>query len=258
MDVGANLGWMAALAAHWGCRVIAFEPQRHLRSFWRATSALNRWDDRVVWVPAAVGERTGAVARLARPVGDWGQVHAGTPASNAAAAASRDNFLPDDASVDDVAVVRVSDIVQAATAIKIDVEGSEAAAMRSCKPLLQAATLQLAAIEFQGSTDVEYSEGVFAQLADGGMSSYIFQEEYFRFAPACQHYRFPLVFLVEFVALVILRCGYVCRAFPANSYPPSSSPCTVQEHPLLLPPPSGVSHHGNRRIPRTFPIKTVR
>jgi len=27
VDVGANLGWMAALAAHWGCRVIAFEPQ---------------------------------------------------------------------------------------------------------------------------------------------------------------------------------------------------------------------------------------
>ena len=27
VDVGANLGWLAALAAHWGCRVIAFEPQ---------------------------------------------------------------------------------------------------------------------------------------------------------------------------------------------------------------------------------------
>ena len=173
---------MAALAAHWGCRVIAFEPQRHLRAFWRTTSALNRWGDRVVWVPAAVGERTGSTARLARPVGDWGQVHAGTQQSNAAAAASRDNFLPDDASIDDVAVVRVSDVVQAAAAIKIDVEGSEAAAMRSCEHLLLAASLQLAAIEFQGSTDADYSEGLFAKLAEGGMSSYIFQEEYFRFA----------------------------------------------------------------------------
>ncbi len=192
---------MAALAAHWGCRVIAFEPQviglkfyktnlsyflqRHLRSFWRATSALNRWSSRVVWVPAAVGESTGEVFQLQRPVGDWGQVHAGTNASNAAEAASHDNFLPGDASVDHVAVVRVSDIVPAAAAIKIDVEGSEAAAMRSCERLLLDPALQLAAIEFQGSSGAEYSEDLFAQLLQGGMSAYIFQEEYFRYSIFC-------------------------------------------------------------------------
>ena len=83
-----------------------------------------------MWVPAAVGENTGLVFRLQRPFGEWGQVHAGTAANNAAEATSHDNFLPDDAA-DEVAVVRVTDIVQTAAAIKIDVEGSEAAAMRS-------------------------------------------------------------------------------------------------------------------------------
>ncbi len=132
-------------------------------------------------MPAAVGESTGAVFRLQRPVGDWGQVHAGSAASNAAEAASHDNFLPGDSSVDDVAVVRVSDIVQAAAAIKIDVEGSEAAAMRSCESLLLDPALKLATIEFQGSVGAEYSERLFAQLLQAGMSAYIFQEEYFRF-----------------------------------------------------------------------------
>jgi hypothetical protein len=136
----------------------------------------------VVWVPAAVGESTGAVFRLQRPVGDWGQVHAGTPASNAAEAESHGNFLPGDSGVDDVVVVRVTDIVQAASAIKIDVEGSEAAAMRSCERLLFDPALQLATIEFQGSQGADYSEGLFEQLLQGGMNAYIFQEEYFRFA----------------------------------------------------------------------------
>jgi hypothetical protein len=172
-------------------------------------------------VPAAVGESTGAVFRLQRPVGDWGQVHAGAAASNAAQAQSHDNFLPADAGADDVAVVRVTDAVHDAAAVKIDVEGSEAAAMRSCGSLLLDPTLQLAAIEFQGSSDPEYvtpfpqlffvtscvapfpqlffvtscvapfpqlffvtscrySEGVFAQLLQQGLSAYIFQEEYFR------------------------------------------------------------------------------
>jgi hypothetical protein len=196
VDVGANLGWMAALAAHWGCRVIAFEPQvcwplqlqpnssnivqLHLRSFWRTTSALNGWSRRVVWVPAAVGDVTGATLHLQRPVGDWGQVHAGTSASNAAEAASHDNFLPNDSSADDVAAVRVTDIVQSAVAVKIDVEGSEAAAMRSCDKLLRDPALQLATIEFQGSSEADYSEGVFAQLQQQGLIAYIFQEEYFR------------------------------------------------------------------------------
>lgn len=110
----------------------------------------------MVWIPAAVGDSTGAVFRLQRPVGDWGQVHAGAPASNAAEAASHDNFLPGDAGADDVAVIRVTDVVRAAAAVKIDVEGSEAAAMRSCGSLLLDPALQLAAIEFQGSSDAEY------------------------------------------------------------------------------------------------------
>jgi FkbM family methyltransferase len=219
---------MAALAAHWGCRVIAFEPQvlapkfynqtlshfvqRHLRSFWRATSALNGWNSRVVWVPAAVGESTGEVFRLQRPVGDWGQVHAGTHASNAAEAASHDNFLPGDASVDDVAVVRVADIVPAAAAIKIDVEGSEAAAMRSCERLLLDPALQLAAIEFQGSSGAEYSEGLFVQLLQGGMSAYIFQEEYFRHSSFC-------IFCCQAYSLMYI-CNFVTLCTGASAPPP--------------------------------------
>lgn len=152
-----------------------------------------------MWVPAAVGESTGAVFRLQRPVGDWGQVHAGTPANNAAEATSHDNFLPGNAA-DEVAVVRVTDIVQTAAAIKIDVEGSEAAAMRSCERVLLDPALQLAAIEFQGSSDAGYSEGVFAQLVTGGMSAYIFQEEYFRF-----------------VFATALLCVFICPAFTVCS-----------------------------------------
>jgi len=229
-----------------------------------------------VWVPAAVGERTGAVFRLQRPVGDWGQVHAGSAASNAAEAASHDNFLPGDSSVDDVVVVRVTDIVQAAAAIKIDVEGSEAAAMRSCERLLLDPALKLATIEFQGSLDADYSEGLFAQLLQGGMSAYIFQEEYFRFTQQLD--------LICVVAVFVLPDHRIFR-YPASAtssttitntntatvnsdnttttaiitlplllsdislHVPLLLPLTCsQEHPILFPPLAGVSHHAHHTI----------
>jgi hypothetical protein len=194
----------------------------------------------VVWVPAAVGDVTGAVFRLQRPVGDWGQVHAGSAAFSAAEAASHDNFLPGDAIADDVAVVRVTDIVQAAAALKIDVEGSEAAAMRSCDSLLRNPALQLAAIEFQGSSEAQYSEGVFSQLLQQGFSAYIFQEEYFRSR----------------------LCGVAChrrpvsRAFAASAC--TSADSARQEYSLALPPNAGLPHHARHTIPRPFAIKAVR
>lgn len=122
---------------------------------------------------------------MRRPVGDWGQVHAGSVDFKAAEHTSSTSYLPD-SGTDDVVVVRVSELLESAAAIKIDVEGSEAAAMRSCESLLFSSELQLATVEFHGKSDVEYSESMFEKLLQGGMSAYIFQEEYFRFTP--QHH----------------------------------------------------------------------
>jgi FkbM family methyltransferase len=61
VDVGAHVGWFSMLAASYGCRVIAFEPQPHAHPFLNATITLNGWQGRVrtVWGAVSSGEAGG-------------------------------------------------------------------------------------------------------------------------------------------------------------------------------------------------------
>lgn len=50
VDVGAHVGWFTLLAASYGCRVLAFEPQPHAHTFLNASIVLNGFQDRVTLV----------------------------------------------------------------------------------------------------------------------------------------------------------------------------------------------------------------
>jgi FkbM family methyltransferase len=54
IDVGAHIGWFSLLAASYGCRVVAFEPQPHAHAFLNASIAVNGFQDRIRLVRAAV------------------------------------------------------------------------------------------------------------------------------------------------------------------------------------------------------------
>lgn len=55
VDVGGNVGYFTNLAVAYGCRVVAFEPQREPARLAQATVLFNRFCGQVKWVPTGVG-----------------------------------------------------------------------------------------------------------------------------------------------------------------------------------------------------------
>ena len=98
VDVGAHIGWFTHLAASYGCRVVAIEPQPHAHPFINATLVLNGWQGRVRAVHAAVSDECGAVKMVNRH--GWGNWDLTEMAA-----------LDDPAPGDPVPVVRVDDLV---------------------------------------------------------------------------------------------------------------------------------------------------
>lgn len=78
LDVGANQGYFTLLAAAHGCRVRAYEPNKHLVELLRASLILNGFSNRVNIVNAGVGAEKGSLryivndedTGLSRVVGD--------------------------------------------------------------------------------------------------------------------------------------------------------------------------------------------
>ncbi len=71
VDVGAHIGWFSMLAASYGCRVLAFEPQPHAHPFINASIVLNGWQGRVRAIRAAVSDDTRHGMKLVNR-GGWG------------------------------------------------------------------------------------------------------------------------------------------------------------------------------------------
>lgn len=121
LDLGAHLGGFALVAAALGCEVIAVEASPQNAALVRRSAAENGFANLKV-VHAAVADRAGSVEFFSH--GPWGQVAAGPGAATVQVPAVRiDDILAEHGWAD----VRF---------IKLDVEGSELAAVRGMRQLL--------------------------------------------------------------------------------------------------------------------------
>jgi FkbM family methyltransferase len=121
VDLGAHLGTFALTAAAAGCRVLAVEGSAQNAALVRRSVRENGWDDRVEVIHAAVSSRDGEVAFSS--YGPWGHVatpQVGLPSTKVRAVAL-DSLLAQGSAVH---------------FIKIDVEGSEPAALKGAHRLL--------------------------------------------------------------------------------------------------------------------------
>ncbi|KAG2497659.1 hypothetical protein HYH03_004398 [Edaphochlamys debaryana] len=132
VDVGANFGWFAILAARLGCRVIAYEPVPLFRWFLEYSAYINGLRERIEVRASAVGHEAGAMRRIVVPsTGVWG--------------AAGINGLSLDASLEgqsreevEVASVRLEDEVKEdVLMMKVDVEGWEWAVVAGAAGLLR-------------------------------------------------------------------------------------------------------------------------
>lgn len=125
LDLGGFVGEFALAAAAHGCEVVSVEANPEQARMLATSAELNRFDSLRV-VHAAVGDRAGTVSF--EPRGPYGQVVHGTPAGS---------------DVDRVVQITVEDLVAAlgwpsVDFLKIDIEGSESAALDGAARLLSA------------------------------------------------------------------------------------------------------------------------
>jgi FkbM family methyltransferase len=124
LDLGAHIGTFALTAAARGCRVCAVEASPRNFSLLCASVRHNGWSERVRVIHAAVGDTTGELSFSA--YGPWG--HVATPKTGMAAVR--------------VPALRIDDLIaqegiERIDFIKIDVEGSEVAALQGASSLLR-------------------------------------------------------------------------------------------------------------------------
>ncbi len=122
LDIGAHIGSLALPAAAFGCRVLALEASPRNAALLQASTRLNGFNNLQV-VHAAVSDRPGVVEFC--PDGPWGQI---------AAAGGNRARVPVEAVTVDALLDRVGwDGVEL---LKLDVEGSEVAAVAGMSRLL--------------------------------------------------------------------------------------------------------------------------
>eukprot|EP00961_Rhodomonas_salina_P087314 1174086-Rhodomonas_salina.1 len=71
VDIGAHIGWFTMLAASYGCRVVAVEPQPHAHPFINASIVLNGWQGRVKTFHAACSDDSSVGMKMVNRHG-WG------------------------------------------------------------------------------------------------------------------------------------------------------------------------------------------
>ena len=208
IDVGAHIGWFSLLAASYGCRVVAFEPQPHAHAFLNASIAVNGFQDRIKLVRAAVTDNSpppdGSVGtvRMVNPSGwsNWDITEVAKDSDG------REGI--------EVAAVRVDNVVVAGEEskevgdvkkkhdrgeeeqeqeqeeeeqeeeevllFKIDAEGEEDAVLRSAEKLLARRGSAAFLIESKSTGDAErdaWKRGWFQNMVQADYDAYEFYEE---------------------------------------------------------------------------------
>ncbi|KAF8057631.1 branched-chain-amino-acid aminotransferase-like protein 1 [Scenedesmus sp. PABB004] len=158
-DVGANFGWFTLLAAHLGCRVVAWEPVPIFRALLSHNLARNQLAQRVDVRPTVVSHPPGSPVTVVVPnKGQWGTASIGGA-----------NFDPGSHDAkrgppQEVAVVSegLDDVLGNATValLKVDVEGAEPAVLATAPRLLGEGRL--------ANIVLEYSPGVYERSARWG------------------------------------------------------------------------------------------
>ncbi|KAG2454619.1 hypothetical protein HYH02_000460 [Chlamydomonas schloesseri] len=146
VDVGANFGWFAILAARLGCKVIAFEPVPMFRSFFEYSVHLNDLTSLIDVRARVVSHETGKKMKMVVPArGIWGTAGIDGLNIDRAIASSKDEI--------EVPSVRLEDEVkQDALLLKIDVEGWEWAVVKGADQFLKNFNVE--------NVIMEYSPGV--------------------------------------------------------------------------------------------------
>jgi FkbM family methyltransferase len=153
VDVGANFGFWALLAARRGCRVIAVEPVADTRALLAANAAANGLAQRVEIVAEALSD-SDEMLTIAVPGGESGQAsaHPGDRvdvATLSVPATTLDELLGD----------------RSVRFLKIDVEGHEPAVLRGAGRALASGQIEYVLIELAGAV-MTRSGGSAAALID--------------------------------------------------------------------------------------------
>ena len=130
LDLGGFVGEIALAAAAHGCEVVSVEANPDQARMLAASAELNRFDSLRV-IHAAVGDRPGSVSFASR--GPYGQVSSAGVADDDEGSAGLDRVTQ--LTVDDLVAALGWDRVRF---VKIDIEGSEAAALDGAAGLLAA------------------------------------------------------------------------------------------------------------------------
>jgi len=147
IDVGANLGFYTLMAAAFGHKVIAFEPQPHCQMWIKAATYLNGFVDQITLIPSMVGMNTSFTAEFDPRTGCWGTWP--ISAGGHLAGEKQPPVTITTQRLDDV----VNDLIPKDAPIhllKIDVEGVEALVLRSARKLIESGRVRNFIIEFNG------------------------------------------------------------------------------------------------------------
>jgi len=130
VDVGSNFGWFSVMAAHLGCRVIAFEPVPHFRAFLEFNVDINDLRHLVDVRSNAVSVTAGEEMKMVVPKGGiWGTAGVGGLSVD----------FNDKEGVEEImvhSVVLDDSILEDVLLMKVDVEGWEFSVFRAAQKML--------------------------------------------------------------------------------------------------------------------------
>ncbi|CAN8061629.1 unnamed protein product [Agarophyton chilense] len=164
IDVGCNRGWYSLMAAAYGHRVYAFDPQPHCRTLLSASVLVNGFHDLVAYKHAFVTDKSGETMQVRRRTGCMG----GFPNNNHAGYADKfrkpldrfpganDTVTVEGISLDDLFDAERHDVVL----LKMDVEGFESHALASGRKLLERGAVRNIVLEFNLPMMSRQQEGI--------------------------------------------------------------------------------------------------
>lgn len=146
LDVGANFGWFAVMAASMGCRVIGFEPVPHFRAFFEYSVYFNDFQELVTIHSEVVNDQHNGTVRFVVPArGIWGTAGIDGANIDRAVESAKQELALKSITLDNM-------INEDVLLFKVDVEGFEWSVVKGAAKLLGTRNVE--------NVIMEYSPGV--------------------------------------------------------------------------------------------------